>query len=376
MALNKKMYIGACLIAVLVIFLAACGDEITEVTEITQVVGMQVVEEGDALPKCTADNEGAMVYSVDSAAAYTCIGKKWVSMKGKDGKDGKDGEDGADGKDGENGKDGKNGKDGNDGSDGSDGKNCEIVSDTNGVTTLKCGDDTTTLYKAVCDSTPYDPTQQYCSVKGIVDLKKCGDKLYNPEMHLCDTRDSTLYRHVKIGMQVWMAENLNYKVDSSFCYNDSIEYCEKYGRLYRWAAAVDMSEEECGVGHDCVLSDKVRGVCPEGWHLPNWMEMLILERAADGQAGFAGLALRSTYGWCNNGNGADAFGFSVLPAGNRDIYDGKGLYDAEGGCAFFWGSEERNDDEALFMSLNHVDNDVSLLYANKYFGYSVRCVKD
>ena len=88
------------------------------------------------------------------------------------------------------------------------------------------------------------------------------------------------------------------------------------------------------------------------------------------------MALRSTYGWCNNGNGADAFGFSVLPAGNRDIYDGKGLYDAEGGYAFFWGSEERNDDEALFMSLNHVDNDVSLLYANKYFGYSVRCVKD
>lgn len=47
--------------------------------------------------------------------------------------------------------------------------------------------------------------------------------------------------------QVWMAENLNYAYlqptdsldSSSFCYNDSLEYCEKYGRLYTWAAAVD-----------------------------------------------------------------------------------------------------------------------------------------
>ena len=40
---------------------AACGDEVTEVTKVTQVVGMQMVEEGDALPECTADSEGAML---------------------------------------------------------------------------------------------------------------------------------------------------------------------------------------------------------------------------------------------------------------------------------------------------------------------------
>ena len=76
---------------------AACGDEVTEVN---QVVEMQVLEEGDALPKCTADNEGSMVYSVDSAAAYYCVNRNWTSMKGKDGKDGADGKNGKDGKNG------------------------------------------------------------------------------------------------------------------------------------------------------------------------------------------------------------------------------------------------------------------------------------
>ena len=82
---------------------AACGDEVSKVTEVSQAVGVQVVDAGKALPKCTADNEGAMVYSVDSAATYTCIGTTWTSMKGKDGKDGADGKNGKDGKNGANG---------------------------------------------------------------------------------------------------------------------------------------------------------------------------------------------------------------------------------------------------------------------------------
>jgi uncharacterized protein (TIGR02145 family) len=37
-----------------------------------------------------------------------------------------------------------------------------------------------------------------------------------------------------------MAENLNYQPETgkSWCYNDSDSYCEKYGRLYDWEAAM------------------------------------------------------------------------------------------------------------------------------------------
>ena len=375
---------------------AACGDEVTEVT---QVVGMQVVEEGESLPKCNTENEGLMVYSVDSAAAYYCINRKWTSMKGEDGKDGKNGTNGTNGKNGSdgasctaveiddgykivcgddsvgvvlNGINGENGEKGKNGDKGADGKNCEIVSDTNGVITLGCGDDTTTLYKAMCNLTPYDPMKQYCSLQGIADLEKCGDKMYNPESHFCDTRDSSLYRYVTIGSQVWMAENLNYKVDSSFCFRDSVKYCEKYGRLYQWAAAVGESEEECGPGKTCGLSGKVRGVCPKGWHLPDTTEWDTLFTEVGGRS-IAAKMLKSQTGWNSNGNGIDGVGFSAYPAGGR--YNNGGFLGV-GNHAYFWSSTECSGIHAYYMFLFYHGDDARLDYYYKHYGFPVRCIKD
>ncbi len=347
----RKISIALALVA---LGLVGCGDDVTTVTEVTQVVGMKVVEEGEALPKCNTENEGAMVYSVDSAAAFYCINRKWTSMKGADGVDGKDGKNGKDGKDGENGADGEDGadgKNGKDGKNGADGKNCEIVSDTNGVTTLKCGEDTTTLYKAICGIKPYDPAKQFC-----------------------DTRDNQLYKYVTIApegtdySEVWMAENLNYKVDSSWCYNDSAEYCEKYGRLYTWAAAIDSAglykdkSIDCGYYKECRFSGRVRGVCPEGWHLPARTEWISLLIAVGGEEK-AGRILKSQTGWNDDGNGTDAYGFSALPA-----FDDS---------AIFWSATERGYEHAYDMILRNNDDSVEMYVVfMKFRRFSVRCLKD
>ena len=164
-----------------------------------------------------------------------------------------------------------------------------------------------------------------------------------------DSRDGQTYRTVKIGDQVWMAENLNFETDSSFCYNDSAEYCAKYGRLYRWTAAMN--------------------ACPEGWHLPDTTEWVTLITAVGGKS-TAGKMLKSTSGWNSDGNGTDDFGFTVLPAG------GWGSKDFVGEAAVFWTSEwyEGYDDYAYGIRL-YTDTIVRKFYSNKYIGSSVRCLK-
>ena len=169
---------------------------------------------------------------------------------------------------------------------------------------------------------------------------------------LTDLRDGQTYKTVTIGTQTWMADNLNYETENSYCYDDDPSNCSKYGRLYTWVAATT--------------------VCPSGWHLPSTTEWKTLFTAVGGSS-TAGTVLKSTGGWYNDGNGTDAFGFSALPAGLR-YYDG--FYYGEGPYAYFWSSSENNSSSAYSMYL-YYDYDNAYLDINpKYFGLSVRCVKD
>ena len=210
---------------------------------------------------------------------------------------------------------------------------------------------------------------------------------------LTDDRDGQTYKTVKIGDQVWMAENLNYaytgvpfKVgdftsdSTSWCYDNDAANCAKYGRLYTWAAAMDSAgiilgntANGCGYEKDCNLGNvKVRGVCPEGWHLPDSTEWDALRTAVGGWA-TAGKMLKSTEGWNNNGNGPDSFFFSALPAGYRDFIGG---FDYEGGRADFWSSSEYGSIYAYNMYLDYYYDSAYLSYGNKNYGFSVRCLKD
>lgn len=192
---------------------------------------------------------------------------------------------------------------------------------------------------------------------------------------LTDERDGQTYKTVKLGNLWWMAENLNYAylqpvadMDSgSFCFNDSLEYCEKYGRLYPWAIAL--------------------GICPSGWHLPWFEEYKTLMR---GFYYMEGKGFQSTE-W---EKGTDIYGFSALPSGGRYSFNGSytlgytGTFNGEPTePAIFWTDTKVvrdtistftyyfEDESALTFSV-HASGGSSIRTADVNDAYSVRCVKD
>ncbi len=198
--------------------------------------------------------------------------------------------------------------------------------------------------------------------------------------NITDSRDGQSYKTVTIGTQTWMAQNLNYKTANSFCYNDSTKYCEKYGRLYTWAAAMDSvgtwskNGKGCGYGTTCSPTYPVRGICPEGWHLPTNAEFETLFTAVGGSSN-AGTKLKSTSGW-NEDNGTDDYSFSALPVGYRPAFS-VGYYNRrEGDGANFWSSTGSDSSDAYDMYLYYFGGNVELRSYSKDNGFSVRCLKN
>ena len=204
---------------------------------------------------------------------------------------------------------------------------------------------------------------------------------------LTDERDGKAYKTVKIGEQVWMAENLNYAYlqptetmdSSSFCYKDKASNCDKFGRLYLWSAIIDSTKlatdannpKDCGFQKECDLG-KIQGICPDGWHIPTNDEFKTLMAAVGGDS-IACKMLKSTSGWSNYGSGTDPFGFTALP-GNIRFNDGTFNYENE--YAQFWSTHEFSKlyGNTLYLFTNNKNAYISVTQKN--YAVSLRCIKD
>lgn len=202
------------------------------------------------------------------------------------------------------------------------------------------------------------------------------DTTVNPSIvygYLTDSRDGQRYRTVKIGTQVWMGQNLNFKVDSSFCYSNDTANCAKYGRLYSWVAAMGLNDS-C-VMKSCTrqLTPKHRGVCPIGWHMPNnaeWTKLTDTTLAA----ATAGTKLKAAIGWPGAGNGTDDHGFTVLPAAHRTYY---GKFFDLGYEASFWSASDHTSGTYAWNLDFNVDDANAVRYHFYYSNaFSIRCLQD
>ena len=183
---------------------------------------------------------------------------------------------------------------------------------------------------------------------------------------LTDPRDGKKYNIVKIGNQVWMAENINYKPQDgwvfrkSFCYDNNEENCEKYGRYYAREVIVK--------------------ICPVGWHLPSNTEFGKLIDVAGGRS-IAGEKLKSKIGWKKETNAEDSFGFSAIPAGFRSYYMLEGeKFGNFGSAAYMWTSSEKTkalgdrDESYAFILTEKGLGSVGLVPTQ--WALPVRCIKD
>ena len=192
-----------------------------------------------------------------------------------------------------------------------------------------------------------------------------------------DPRDGNVYKTVSIGTQVWMAENLRYlpsvvgpgndSETTPYYYvygydgedvkaaKDSSNY-SKYGVLYNWPAAIS--------------------ACPKGWHLPSdaeWQQLIDYL----GGAKIAGGKLKEigTKHWNSPNVGAtNSSGFTALPAGF--YFYGFGTLGVNGS---WWSAtvfSQGGPGTAGYWNVSIFDEAVYNSGLGKYYGYSVRCVKD
>jgi uncharacterized protein (TIGR02145 family) len=175
-----------------------------------------------------------------------------------------------------------------------------------------------------------------------------------------------------------MAENLNYDVFGSQCYDNLESNCDIYGRLYDWTTAMVLPSS-CNSSYcESQISAKHRGICPEGWHIPSISEWKTLERAVGGFS-TAGTKLKATSGWKDyNGhscNGTDDYGFSALPSGYG--YNRGDNFGYAGYLVFWWTSSEYDYDyKAIYF---HIEYDRELTNNHpkeKEYMHSIRCLKD
>lgn len=202
--------------------------------------------------------------------------------------------------------------------------------------------------------------------------------------------DGHNYPLVTIGGQCWMAENLRttrYRnsdfipniEDSTawaqlstgaWCnYENNVGYDSVFGKLYNWYAATD-----------------ARGVCPSGWHVPTDVEWQQMEGAlgmpADdvvlpGDRGILqniGGQLKSITWWDSPNVGANnSSGFSGLPGAMR--YH-NGNFGSLGSSGAWWTASDEGPETTWYRSFYSSGRGIIRFFLPKYYGLSLRCVRD
>jgi uncharacterized protein (TIGR02145 family) len=191
--------------------------------------------------------------------------------------------------------------------------------------------------------------------------------------------DGNTYFTVKIGDQCWMAQDLrvtHYRngdpipnitdnaeweglSEGAYCYfNNDPSIATTYGLLYNWFAVNDS-----------------RNIAPEGWHVPTADEWQVLIDYLGGWE-IAGGKVKETgtlhWEFPNTGASND-YGFTALGHGYR--YYGGTFYDLRINASF-WSSTDIGNGTVSMRDLDYDNADIFEHFADKRYGFGIRCIKD
>jgi len=245
-------------------------------------------------------------------------------------------------------------------------------------TKFKIGNDTGLFLAQI---TGLLPNTQYYVMAYAINTKgeTLGEQLNFTTTGKITDNDNNSYETVKIGGQLWMAENLRTThylngdlietttpatLDISsegepkyqWAYDGNDSNVATYGRLYTWYAVTDS-----------------RKVCPTGWHVPSDTEWttLITDLGGGGIAG-GKLKERGTTHWQSPNAGATNESiFTALAGGSRgDDFGDLGL------LGIWWSSTEFSATEANLIVIVNYAPEVGKFHESKKIGVSVRCLAD
>ncbi len=195
--------------------------------------------------------------------------------------------------------------------------------------------------------------------------------------------DGNVYHAVTIGTQVWLIENLKvskYRNGNSIqnvieaaswdtltigawsYYLNDPQYNNPYGKLYNGFAVIDS-----------------RGICPEGWHIPDDQEWTTLGTYVGTDTAGGALKEAGTSHWLSPNTGAtNSTGFTALPGGYRSSggdfpFDG---IENLGSLALWWSSTEFDVDRLWIRTLNKYSSHLDSQDGYKKAGLSCRCIMD
>lgn len=167
--------------------------------------------------------------------------------------------------------------------------------------------------------------------------------------------DGNVYQTVQIGNQIWMAENLK---TTRFKNGDVIPTGLTDSELQNTnePAYVTLDEELYGHHYNWFTISDIRGLCPEGFRVPNVEDVNELNSFVQGDGG----KLKSTSDlWISPNNGAtNDSGFTAEPAGRFRYFPP--AFDGVGSEADFWTSVETSTAGAISFGLLNVNTNINI----------------